>query len=50
MCGWSAYLILLFMIEKRDDIEIKFLKYKNSGEVLDKNRTVGYYSIGFVKK
>ena len=50
MCGWSAYLILLFMIEKRDDIEIKFLKYKNSGEVMDKNRTVGYYSIGFVKK
>jgi len=51
MCGWSSYLIFLYLIEKRDDIEIKFLKYKNSSEVFgDKNRTVGYYSISFIKK
>jgi len=51
MCGWSAYLILLFIIEKRDDIEIKFLRYKNSAELsTGRNRTVGYYSISFIKK
>ena len=51
MCGWSSHLVFLFMIEKRKDIEIKFLKYKNSSEVFgDKNGTVGYHSIGFIKK
>jgi hypothetical protein len=51
MCGWSAYLILLFLIEKRNDIEINVLRYKNSFEAFgDRNRTVGYFGMNFIKK
>jgi MEMO1 family protein len=51
MCGWSAYLVLLFIIEEMSaDIEIKFLKYKNSGDVVSKDTVVGYHAISFIKK
>lgn len=51
MCGWSSYLTLLYMIEN-EPIDIKVVKYKNSGEALygGKDRVVGYFGIAFNRK
>jgi MEMO1 family protein len=52
MCGWSSYLVLLFMIENKDII-INVEDYKNSGDIIyDKNyeSVVGYYAINFCNK
>lgn len=52
MCGWSAMLMLLNLTENRDDIEIRTLEYKNSGDASygDKTRVVGYWAIAVAKK
>lgn len=51
MCGWSSYLVLLYMIEN-DDIDINVIKYKNSGDTIygGKDRVVGYFGITFNRK
>lgn len=48
MCGWSSYLILLYMIENKD-IKINVEEYKNSGDIIDdkNSNVVGYYAINF---
>lgn len=48
MCGWSSYLVLLYMIENKNII-INVEDYKNSGDITgDKNSgVVGYYAINF---
>ncbi len=51
MCGWSAGLTLLYMTERDPLIEIRNIKYCNSGDNQygDKTRVVGYWSIAFSK-
>jgi AmmeMemoRadiSam system protein B len=48
MCGWSSYLILLYMIENKN-MKINIEEYKNSGDASgDKSGTVvGYSAINF---
>lgn len=48
MCGWSSYLILLYMMENKN-IKINVEDYKNSGDITgDKNSgVVGYFAINF---
>ncbi len=48
LCGWTSVLTMLYITEKIKDINIKVLKYKNSGDTPaygDSSRVVGYNSI-----
>ncbi|MCK5840485.1 MAG: AmmeMemoRadiSam system protein B [Bacteroidales bacterium] len=49
MCGWTAGIALLYMTEKKPDIKITAIQYKNSGDASfgDKSRVVGYYALSF---
>lgn len=51
MCGWTSVLTLLYMTEKRNDIEYKEIMYRNSGDsdYGEKDRVVGYFSICAIK-
>jgi AmmeMemoRadiSam system protein B len=51
MCGWSAYLTALLIMEKQKYLSINILRYKNSGDlpVANPHKTVGYFAINFSK-
>ncbi len=46
-CGWSAVLTMLYMSERRGDLELSTIRYQNSGDVAggDRSRVVGYWAI-----
>ena len=48
-CGWSSILTLLDMSSKTSGIEIRHIKYQNSGDTQygDKQRVVGYHAFTF---
>ena len=50
-CGWTSILTLLYITENNDDFKYVPLKYMNSGDVEngDKSRVVGYYAIALEK-
>jgi len=52
MCGWSAYLTLLYMIENDPTIDIKDVIYRNSSDTQygEKDSVVGYFGVSFCKK
>ncbi|MEN8230512.1 MAG: AmmeMemoRadiSam system protein B [Bacteroidota bacterium] len=46
-CGWSSILTMLYMSERRENMEISPILYQNSGDspIGDKERVVGYWAI-----
>lgn len=50
-CGWSSVLTLLYLTSARDDIQVKHVKYMNSGDSPygDPDRVVGYHSFLFIR-
>lgn len=46
-CGWSSVLTMLYMADRRDDMELVPVLYRNSGDasIGDKDRVVGYWAI-----
>jgi len=46
-CGWSSVMTLLYMSERRDNLKISPILYRNSGDtpIGDKERVVGYWAI-----
>jgi AmmeMemoRadiSam system protein B/AmmeMemoRadiSam system protein A len=52
MCGWTSVYTLLRITETDNDIKYQNIKYQNSGDTPygDKDRVVGYYSIGVYKE
>ncbi len=46
-CGWSSILTMLYMSDRRDNMEISPILYRNSGDspIGDKQRVVGYWAI-----
>ena len=46
-CGWSSIMTMLYMADRRDDMELTPVFYSNSGDlnIGDKERVVGYWSI-----
>ncbi|MBI9067424.1 MAG: AmmeMemoRadiSam system protein B [Salinivirgaceae bacterium] len=50
-CGWSSVLTLLHLSSNASDINIKHIKYQNSGDTQygDKQRVVGYHSFLFLR-
>ncbi len=46
-CGWSSIMTMLYMAERREDLELTPIFYSNSGNsnVGDKDRVVGYWAI-----
>ena len=46
-CGWSSVLTMLYMADRRDDLELVPVLYRNSGDsnIGDKDRVVGYWAI-----
>ena len=50
-CGWTSVLTLLNITTNQPGIEVKKIKYMNSGDTRysDKERVVGYYSIIFTR-
>jgi AmmeMemoRadiSam system protein B len=48
-CGQSPIAALLYLIENRNDIHIKHIEYKNSGDSQygDRQQVVGYHSFVF---
>ena len=46
-CGWSSILTMLYMAERREDLKISPVLYRNSGDasIGDKERVVGYWAI-----
>jgi len=51
LCAWPAVMTLLFMTQEDPDIQVRLVKYQNSGdsEIGDKSRVVGYHAISFSK-
>lgn len=51
-CGWSSVLTLLDITSAKPDIQVKHLKYMNSGDTPygDKYRVVGYHSFIFTRE
>ncbi len=50
MCGWPAVLTMLEVTSGRDDIQIKKVKYQNSGDAAQKkDRVVGYWAVAFYR-
>jgi hypothetical protein len=51
MCGWPGVYALLNITGKKDDLQIKKILYRNSGDALNrKDRVVGYWAISFYRK
>jgi AmmeMemoRadiSam system protein B/AmmeMemoRadiSam system protein A len=51
-CGWSSIMTLLYMADRKEEIEMSPILYRNSGDspIGDKDRVVGYWAIaGFEK-
>ncbi|MDF1574185.1 MAG: AmmeMemoRadiSam system protein B [Bacteroidales bacterium] len=46
-CGWSSVMTMLYMADRREDLELKAVLYKNSGDsdAGDRERVVGYWAI-----
>ena len=46
-CGWSSIMTLLYMADRREDLELTPIIYQNSGDskIGDKDRVVGYWAI-----
>jgi len=46
-CGWSSILTMLYMADRRPDLELLPVIYQNSGDsdIGDKERVVGYWAI-----
>jgi AmmeMemoRadiSam system protein B/AmmeMemoRadiSam system protein A len=46
-CGWSSIMTMLYMADRKDEIAISPVLYRNSGDVPigDKERVVGYWAI-----
>lgn len=46
-CGWASIMTMLYMADKRRDMEISPVMYRNSGDasIGDRNRVVGYWAI-----
>ncbi len=46
-CGWSSILTLLYMSQRRDDLVFEAIRYMNSGDATqgDRSRVVGYWAI-----
>lgn len=49
VCAWPAVLTLLYLTENDPSIDVRFVEYKNSGDLgsTDKSRVVGYHAISF---
>jgi len=52
MCGWTSGLALLYLAEKNNQLKIKLIDYRNSGDTSygDKNEVVGYHAIAVIQK
>jgi hypothetical protein len=52
MCGWSSALVLMYLAEANDQLEIKLLDYCNSGDSPygSKDEVVGYHAIAMTEK
>ncbi len=52
MCGWTAGLVLLYLAEGNDQLEIKQIDYCNSGDSSfgNKEEVVGYNAIAVIQK
>jgi AmmeMemoRadiSam system protein A len=46
-CGWSSIMTMLYMAQRKEDLVVSPILYRNSGDVAigDKNRVVGYWAI-----
>ena len=46
-CGWSSIMTMLYMADRREELELEPVTYGNSGDssVGDKERVVGYWAI-----
>jgi len=46
-CGWSSVMTMLYLADRRDDLELVPILYRNSGDssIGDKDRVVGYWAI-----
>ncbi|MEA3463181.1 MAG: AmmeMemoRadiSam system protein B, partial [Bacteroidota bacterium] len=46
-CGWSSIITMLYMAQRRADLELSPVLYRNSGDATigDKERVVGYWAI-----
>ncbi len=46
-CGWSSIMTMLYMADRREEMEISPVLYRNSGDspIGDKERVVGYWAI-----
>jgi len=46
-CGWSSIITMLYMAQRKEDLELSQVLYRNSGDsnIGDKERVVGYWAI-----
>ncbi|MCK5067293.1 MAG: AmmeMemoRadiSam system protein B [Bacteroidales bacterium] len=51
-CGWSSIMTMLYMADRKEEIEISPVLYRNSGDspIGDKERVVGYWAIAGYEK
>jgi AmmeMemoRadiSam system protein B/AmmeMemoRadiSam system protein A len=51
-CGWSSILTMLYMADRKEEIEMSPVLYRNSGDspIGDKDRVVGYWAIAGYEK
>jgi AmmeMemoRadiSam system protein B/AmmeMemoRadiSam system protein A len=51
-CGWSSIMTLLYMADRKEEIEFFPILYRNSGDspIGDKERVVGYWAIAGYEK
>jgi AmmeMemoRadiSam system protein B len=51
MCGWTSGLLLLFLRNSNNKLEMKHIDYCNSGDssLADRSRVVGYHSFALVE-
>jgi len=51
-CGWSSIMTMLYMADRKEEIEIAPVLYRNSGDspIGDKDRVVGYWAIAGYEK
>lgn len=51
-CGQSPIAVLLLLMERRKNLQVRHLAYCNSGDAIygDKDRVVGYHAFSIVKK
>ena len=51
-CGWSSIMTMLYMAQRKENLELTPVLYRNSGDskIGDKNRVVGYWAIAGSEK